>query len=55
MMGKFISAVREVLPASSFNVFYRTVKSGSEGGSVIDWTDLHGFQKRKLVEELPDK
>ena len=54
-MRSFVRAVHEVLPASGFNVFQRAVKSGREGESVTDWTDLHGFQKRKLVEELPDK
>ena len=54
-MAAFVKAVNEVLPSSSFQVFERPVKSGREGETVTDWTDLHGFQKRKLIEELPQR
>lgn len=52
LMGKFVTAVNDILPHASFRVFKREVK-GSYGQETLDWTDLAAYQKRELLSLLP--
>ncbi len=53
-LNKFISSVKEILPGSNFSVFEKLQK-GTDSTFVQDWTDLTGYQKRLLLQRLPEK
>lgn len=51
MMDEFVSCVHNIIPSSGFHVYEVPVKGTDR--TTTEWTDLNGYQKKTLLQELP--